>query len=215
MLARPVGDPEDRRRPVPAKQHIEQARAELVRNHPAGVDLERLQQRREAERQPPRRASHELREHEEDRQQVDEPERAERVDQRQQELVQDGARAFVQRDPRPFERALDHQPEEVEVGEVHDLAVEIQPPVAVDHERKEQARDHEEIGHAERPRERDRVVHEAFRARRLLDAQGGVHHHHHDDADALRDVDPVDARLGRGGRALGGGHLRRLSREFP
>jgi len=52
-------------------------------------------------------------------------------------------------------------PQHVEIGEVHDLAVEIGAPVAVDHDRQEQARDQEEIRHPERLRKRDQKMHEA------------------------------------------------------
>jgi hypothetical protein len=81
---------------------------------------------------------------------------------------------------------------------MHDLAVEIGAPVAVDHAGKEQSGDHEEVRHPERLRERHQGMHEAFAPGCLLDAERGMHHHHHDDAEALGIIRPVDASVLRG-----------------
>ena len=75
---------------------------------------------------------------------------------------------------------------------MHDLAVEVGPPVAIDDARQEQAGDEEEVRHPERLGELDDGVHPAFAADRCLDAERRVHHHHEDDAEALGIVDPVD-----------------------
>ena len=75
---------------------------------------------------------------------------------------------------------------------MHDLAVEISAPVAVDDVGEEQAGDQEEIGHAERQREGDHGVHPAVLAEGGFDAERRMHHHHKDDAEALGVIDPVD-----------------------
>ena len=93
---------------------------------------------------------------------------------------------------RRLEGELDRHPEHIEIGEVHDLAVEIVAPVAVDDAGQEQPGDQEEVRHAERLGERDQRMHPAFAAGGRLDAERRVHHHHHDDAEALGVVDPVD-----------------------
>ena len=62
-----------------------------------------------------------------------------------------------------LEGELDRDPQHVEIGEVHDLAVEIGAPVAVDHAREEQPGDQEEVGHAERLGERDQHGPSSFR----------------------------------------------------
>ena len=95
---------------------------------------------------------------------------------------------------RRLEAELDRYPEHIKIGEVHDLAVEISAPVAVDHDGQEQARDQEEIRHPERLGERDQGMHEAGLAGGQFHTQHRMHHHHHDDADALGVVDPVDPR---------------------
>ena len=102
------------------------------------------------------------------------------------------------RPSRRLDRELDRDPEQIEIDEVHDLAVEIVAPVAVDDLRQEQARDHEEVGHAEGPSELDQRVQPAIMAGERLDAQRRMHHHHHDDAEALGVVDPVDPPGGDG-----------------
>ncbi len=51
---------------------------------------------------------------------------------------------------RRLEAELDRHPQDIKICEVHDLAVEIGPPVAVDHDRQEQAGDQEKIRHPER-----------------------------------------------------------------
>ena len=65
---------------------------------------------------------------------------------------------------RRLEGELDRGPQQVEIDEMHDLAVEIGAPVAVDHLRQEQARDQEEVRHAERLGEGDHRVQPAFLA---------------------------------------------------
>ena len=145
----------------------------------------------EPDRQP-RQPAGELHDDEEDRQQVDEPQRAERLDEGFEISGANAAPAHVGGKHRRLEGELDRHPQHVEIGEVHDLAVEIVAPVAVDDAGQEQAGDQEEVGHAERPREGDRGMHPALAAGRLLDAERRMHHHHHDDAEALGVVDPID-----------------------
>jgi hypothetical protein len=94
---------------------------------------------------------------------------------------------------RRLEAELDRHPQHVEIGEVHDLAVEIGPPVAVDHDGKKKSRNQEEVWHPERLREHHERMHETGVAGRLFDAEHRMHHHHHDDADALGVIHPVDA----------------------
>ena len=102
-----------------------------------------------------------------------------------------------------LEAELDGHPQQVEIGEMHHLAVEIGAPVAVDHDRQEQPRDQEEIRHPERFGEGDQDVHEAGLAGGGFHAQHRMHHHHHDDADALGVVDPVDAHGAEGADSAG------------
>ncbi len=103
---------------------------------------------------------------------------------------------------RRLDGELDRGPQHVEIGEMHDLAVEIGAPVAVDDLRQEQARDQEEVRHPERLGEGDDGMHPAFLAERLLDAERRMHHHHEDDAEALGVVDPVDALPACGAEAV-------------
>src|SRR5215216_6480523 len=72
----------------------------------------------------------------------------------------DEARRRAAGDLAVFQRRLDHEPEQGEVEEMHDAPIGISLPVAVDDARQEQARDEEEVGHAEGPRESDDLVHE-------------------------------------------------------
>ena len=130
---------------------------------------------------------------EEDRQQVDEPQRAERLDEGFQIFDADMRPALPGGEGRGLETELDRHPQHVEIGEVHDLAVEIGAPVAVDDEGQEKPGNQEEIRHPKRLCEHHHRVHEAGLARRQLHAQHRMHHHDHDDADALGVVDPVDA----------------------
>ena len=140
----------------------------------------------------PRHAARQLGEDEEQRQQIDEPQRAERFDQRHGIEPRHFDRAVLGGDAGRLEHELDGHPQQIEIEEVHDLAVEIGAPVAVDDLRQEQAGDQEEVGHAERPGEFDDRVHPAFAAGGGLDAERRMHHHDEDDAEALGVVDPVD-----------------------
>ena len=190
-------DREDVRREDVAGVEIDEARGEFVDRGPAGLDRQDLQRGRQAPHHRNRnlRVARELGDDEEDRQQVDEPQRAERLDEAFQ-IEQHGFRgADVGGDARCLERELDCHPEDIKISEVHDLAVQIGAPVAVDHVGKKQAGDHEEVGHAERLGERDHIVHPAFMTVGEFDAERRVHHHHEDDAEALGIVDPVDPAM--------------------
>ena len=107
--------------------------------------------------------------------------------------------ALLGRKARGLEAELDRHPQHIEIGEVHDLAVEIGAPVAIDHESQEKPGNQEEIGHPERLGEGHEHVHEAGLAGGQFDAEHRMHHHHHDDADALGIVDPVDAARNKTG----------------
>ena len=172
---------------------VDEARAELVDHGPAGLHMRDFERREHGPDHEHRHAARQLGDDEEDRQQVDEPERAERLDEGLGIEAHDAERAVLGRKARRLEGELDRDPQHVEIGEVHDLAVEIGAPVAVDHAREEQAGDQEEVGHAEGLCERDQLAHPACLARGGLDAERRMHHHHHDDAEALGVVDPVDA----------------------
>ena len=76
---------------------------------------------------------------EEDRQEIDEPERAERLDERLGVEPQGAERAMLLHKQRRLHAELDGGPQQVEVDEMHDLAIEIGAPVALDHARQEQA----------------------------------------------------------------------------
>ena len=139
-----------------------------------------------------RHAAQQLHGDKEDRQQIDEPQSAERIDQRQEIEPRDFNGAGFGSDPGRLEGELDGHPQKIEISEVRDLAVEISAPVAADHMRQKQAGDHEKVRHAERPREIDHRVKPAVLADGRFDAERRVHHHHEDDAKALGVIDPVD-----------------------
>ena len=191
------GEREDVRRKDIAGVEIDEAMRELVDHGPAGVDVSNLSARNpergadEPDRQP-RQPAGELHDDEEDRQQVDEPQRAERLDEGFEIGEADAAPAHFADEHRRLEGELDRHPQHVEIGEVDDLLVEIVAPVAVDDAGEEQPRDQEEVRHAEGPGEGDRGMHPALAAGRLLDAERRMHHHHHDDAEALGVIDPID-----------------------
>src|SRR5690606_33768533 len=71
---------------------------------------------------------------------------------------------------------------------------DIAQPWPVDDEAEEKSRAEEEVGHAERLRERHDMVHPHFALDGYNDAQRRVHHHHEDDADALGSMHPSDTR---------------------
>ena len=98
---------------------------------------------------------------------------------------------------RGLEGELDGRPQHIEIDEMHDLAIEIGAPVAVDHLGQEQAGDQEEVRHAERPGKGDHGVQPALLAGGVLDAERRMHHHHDDDAKPLGVIDPVDALTAR------------------
>jgi hypothetical protein len=70
-----------------------------------------------------------------------------------------------------LEPELDRDPQHVKISEVHHLAVEISAPVAIDHDREEQAGDQEEIRHPEWPCEGHQKMHEAGLPGGRLDPQ--------------------------------------------
>jgi hypothetical protein len=131
--------------------------------------------------------------HEKYRQQIDEPQRAERLDKGFQIQQANMGPALLGGEGWRLEAELDRHPQHVEISEVHHLAVEIGAPVAVDHHRQEQPRYQEEVRHPERLCEGDQGVHETGLARGQFDAQHRMHHHHHDDADALGVVHPIES----------------------
>ena len=186
------GQREDVTRGDIAGVEINEAGGDFVRHHPAGFDMRDFQRGGGEPDHRPRHAAQQLHCDKENRQQIDEPQCAERIDQRQQIKPRDFKRAEFGGDAGRLENELDGHPQQVEIEKVHDLAVEISPPVAVDDLRQEQTGDHEEVRHAERPREFDHRVHPAFAAGGGFDAERRMHHHHKDDAKALGVVDPVD-----------------------
>ena len=172
---------------------IDESSGELVDHHPAGFDPRDLERGGDEPDDDRRHAPRELGEDEEDRQQVDEPQGAERLDEGFEIERGDAAQALLDGEAGRLDGKLDRHPQHIEIDEMHDLAVEIGAPVALDHACQEQAGDQEEIRHAKGLGEGDDVMHPAFLPERGLDAQRGMHRHHHDDAQALGVVDPVDA----------------------
>ncbi len=84
----------------------------------------------------------------------------------------DGAqRAVLVDEHRGLEGELDGRPQQVEIDEVHDLAVEIGAPVAVDDLGQEQAGNQKEVRHPERLGEGDDLAQPALLAERVLDAR--------------------------------------------
>ena len=187
------GDAEEAFRQHIAAVEIDEARGEFVDHHPAGFDPRDLERGGDEPDDDRRHAPRELGEDEEDRQQVDEPQRAERLDEGFEIERSDAGQPVLDGEAGRLDGELDRHPQHVEIDEMHDLAVEIGAPVALDHAGQEQSGDQEEVGHAKGLGEGDDVMHPAFLPERRLDPQGGMHRHHHDDAQALGVVDPVDA----------------------
>src|SRR5690606_12125465 len=119
---------------------------------------------------------------------VDEPDGAVRLQRDHQEVVERDPVVTLVGDGKP-DADLDEAPQDVEVGEVEDLVVEIARPWPLERTGKEEPGDHEEQRHAEGRGESDDVAHEAVTAERQFDTQGGVHHDHEDDRQALGMVD--------------------------
>jgi len=199
-----VGQREHMAREQVAGIDVDETRGEFVDQRPPRGDMRRLERRGGAPDRPWRNVACGLDDHEKHRQQVDEPQRAERLDERHQVKPGDAWPANFGGERGRLEAELDRHPEHVEICEMHHLAVEIGTPVAIDHEGQEQAGNQEEIGHPERFGEGDHEVHEAGLAGRGLDPQHRVHHHDHDDADAFGIVDPVDPFVLQCGCAVSG-----------
>ena len=208
---------EDARREQIAGVEIDEAAGELVDHGRAGVDMRDLErgagepdhQRRDAQ------AVRELGGDEEDRQQVDEPERAERLPEGFDIEPERAERAVLVDEHRRLERELDRGPQQIEIDEMHDLAVEIGAPVAVDDLGQEQPGNQKEVRHPERLGEGDHGMQPALLADGVPDAQRRMHHHHEDDAEALGVIDPVDplsTRCAIGGHDAShfGSHLSRI-----
>ncbi|MGY4233445.1 hypothetical protein ACVIIW_002392 [Bradyrhizobium sp. USDA 4449] len=177
---------------------IDEARAEFVDRGPAGRDAGRLQRGSGQPDRERRELACHFRDDEEDRQQVDEPERAERLDEGFEIQEADLAPAGFSGEGGRLEAELDCHPDDIKISEMHHLAVEIGSPVPIDHQRQEQAGNQEEVRHPERLCEGHQNMHETGLAGGKLDPQHRMHRHHHDDADALGIVDPIDTR-GSGG----------------
>ena len=128
-----------------------------------------------------------------DGQQVDEPQGAEGLHESGQIIAQRCLPATLHGDARSLEGELNGEPEKIEIGEVHDLSIDVAAPRTIDHEGQKQAGDEKEIRHAEWPRESDDIMHPAIVPGAKLDAERGVDHHHHDDAEAFAGIDPIDA----------------------
>ena len=145
---------------------VDEARAELVDHGPAGREMRHLQRGGDEPDQNRRKVACQFYDDEEDRQQVDEPQRAERLDEGFQILEADMRPALFGGEGGRLEAELDRHPQHVEVSEMHHLAVEIGAPVAVDHERQEKPGNQEEIRHPERLCEHHHRMHEAGLRRR-------------------------------------------------
>ena len=91
---------------------------------------------------------------------------------------------------------LKAQPEQVEIGKMDDLAVNIVDQRPIDGARQEKTRDQEKVRHSEGLGESDNVVHPAGGPDHLAIIQRRMHHHHEDDADTLAVIDPINAVLG-------------------
>ncbi len=163
-------------------------------------DMPRRRQRQnERRRQPAGQPRRQI----EDRQQLNEPHRAERLDETLEIGRREGRRG---RQPQlaGFDAKRDQQPQRVEVSEVDHLAIEKFPPWPLDRPAGEQPRHQEEVGHAKRLGEGDDLVQPAAVADRHSDPEGRMHGDHQHDRPALGVVDPGDAA----GRAVGGGAVR-------
>jgi hypothetical protein len=118
-----------------------EAGRELVDHGRAGRDRDALERggREPHQRGRDREAPRQLGDHEEDRQQIDEPECAERLPERFHIEPGGAGEAVLLRQQRRLEAELRRRPQEIEVNEMHDLAVEVGAPVAIDHLGKEEA----------------------------------------------------------------------------
>jgi hypothetical protein len=193
MLLRQAREREEMRAEPITGVEIDEAGGELVHERISGLDPERLERDGGEEDEQWRRSARELGHDEKGRQQIDEPERAERIDEGVEIKLHDAERAHFAREPGRLEADLDGEPQHVEVDEMQNATIEIARPVAIDDAGQEQARDQEEVGHAERLGEIGDCMHPVLLSGRELDAEGRVHRHHHDDAEALGVIDPVDA----------------------
>ena len=101
---------------------------------------------------------------------------------------------------------LDRGPQQIEIDEMHDFAIEISAPVAVDHLRQEQAGDQKKVRHSKGLGEGNHRMQPAVLPHRLSDAQRRMHHDDEDDAKSLGIVDPVHALACRD--IVGGLHAR-------
>jgi hypothetical protein len=138
-------------------------------------------------------------------QKIDEPQGAEGIDQGVEPGREDPGEPIIGRNGRAAHHELERHPEEVEISEMHDLAVDIGTPGCGDAAGQEQAGNEEEIRHAERLRPGDEGTEPGGRAQRLLDAECRMHHDHENDADALAAIDPVEP-VGLGARIRSSGH---------
>ena len=172
---------------------IDEVGGEVVDEADAGLHREDLQGGRGGERQPMRHPEGEeqLGHQRIDRQHVDEPEHAVRLDDGHEGLADD--RADVARAQADLEDDLQHGPERVEVEIVDDAAVGIGGPRTGNDGAEEQAGDQEELRHAERGGPADDVVEDAGAVQVFADAIGGVHHHHEDDREAFGGIYPIEA----------------------
>jgi hypothetical protein len=178
------------------EEHV--ATGDLVQRDPARVQRQRVRHGGHSHHGQRRSAAQEPGQHIEDRQHIDEPERADGLHQMQQQIHDNVTRAVrpCRNACRPaFEQALDDHPEQIEIEEMQDLAVQKVAPILADAPMQEKSRDQKERGDSERTRPLDNGVQPALSAHGLADAQGGMHHDHKNDAKAARVIDPIDARI--------------------
>jgi hypothetical protein len=160
---------------------------------------------------PPRDATQEFHHQEENREEINEPKRAEWLHEGFEIKTHGAKNALLHREARKLEQELDRHPQRVEIHEMQDAAVEIAAPVTVDHARHQQARDQEERGDPERLGEVDRFMQPAVATKRCLDPERRMHHHHEDDGQSARIVDPGNPFVSFGNH----GHLWRRMNRFP
>src|SRR5262249_1700758 len=115
---------------VIAAEEEDEALAEFLADIPAHGVRDEVEQGRGAEDERRGNGAQELRHDEEDRQDIDEPERARRIPEAGDEIAADAVPIAIEKcRAERLHGPLDDGPEPVEIGEVQDLAVEIGAPV--------------------------------------------------------------------------------------
>jgi len=138
-LSKPVRSPEDGGSKSIARIEIDETGAEFVDHNPTRMDRQDFEKCQRRKGHAYRHVLQKPRRDEENRQDIDEPERSERFDESHQIGVHHTGNSGFAGNARRLERKLDRQPQNIEIEKIHDLAVKITPPWPVDHKTEKQA----------------------------------------------------------------------------